>query len=99
MRIALSAITAFWLTSSVAFACDDHTGTCEIEDWKHTYTAAIQALTIHGVATCDTGEIRLRFYDGEGRCPQIPCRRYRLYRGSYLQGDSVFGWKTESAGN
>ena len=34
MRIALPAITAFCLVSTAALACDDHFGTCEIEDWK-----------------------------------------------------------------
>ena len=66
MRIALPAITAFCLVSTTALACDDHFGTCEIEDWKHTYTSMMQALTIDGVATCDAGEIRLRLYDGDG---------------------------------
>ena len=66
MRIALSTITAFCLASTVALACDDHTGTCEIEDWKHTYTGMMQAIQIDGVATCNAGRIRLRLYDGEG---------------------------------
>ena len=81
MRIVLLTITAFCLASTVALACDDHTGTCEIEDWKHTYTAAIQAITIHGVATCDTGKIRLRFYDGEG-----DARKFLAVDTAYIDG-------------
>ena len=65
MRIALFSITAFFLASTVALACDDHTGTCEIEDWKHTYTGMMELLVIDGVTTCDAGKIRLRLYDGE----------------------------------
>ena len=66
MRIALSAITAFFLASTAALACDDHVGKCEIEDWNYSYTPMMKALTIDGVATCDAGEVRLRLYDGEG---------------------------------
>ena len=57
---------AFCLAPEAALACDDHVGTCEIEDWKHTYTGMMEALVIDGVTTCDSGEIRLRLYDGEG---------------------------------
>ena len=58
------ATAALWPT--LALACDDHIGKCEIEDWKYTYTPMMQALQIDGVATCDKGEVRLRLYDGEG---------------------------------
>lgn len=54
------------LASGSALACDDHTGKCEIEDWKHTYTGMMKALQIDGVATCDKGRLRLRLYDGQG---------------------------------
>ena len=65
MRIALPAITAFCLVSTAALACDNHIGTCEIEDWR--WSGPIGGyLTIDGAATCDTGRIRLRLYEGEG---------------------------------
>ena len=54
------------LASGGALACDDHVGNCEIEDWNYSYTPMMKALTIDGVATCDSGEVRLRLYDGEG---------------------------------
>lgn len=60
------ATLAACLAAASALACDDHVGECEIEDWKHTYTAMMEALTIDGVTTCDSGEVRLRLYDGEG---------------------------------
>ena len=64
MRVALSTITAFCLASTAALACDDHTGTCEVEDWR--WSGPLGGyLTIEGVATCDTGRIRLRLYEGE----------------------------------
>ena len=58
------AVAALW--PAAAHTCDDHVGKCEIEDWNHSYTPAMQALVIDGVATCDSGRIRLRLYDGEG---------------------------------
>ena len=81
MRIALSAITAFFLASTVALACDDHIGVCEIEDWNHAYTPTMQALTIDGVATCDAGEVRLRLYDGEG-----DARKFLAVETAYIEG-------------
>ncbi len=66
MRITLFSITAFFLASTAALACDDHIGKCKIKDWKPTYTGTMQALTIDGVATCDEGKIMLQLYDGEG---------------------------------
>lgn len=66
MRKTLSAALAFCLASGTALACDDHIGKCQIEEWRHDYTPVMQALTIEGVATCDTGWVRIRLYDGEG---------------------------------
>ena len=65
MRIALFTITAFFLASTAALACDDHIGTCEVEDWRWSGPMG-GYLTIEGVATCDTGRITLRLYEGEG---------------------------------
>ena len=54
------------VTGGQALACDDHHGTCEIEDWRHIYTPMMQSLVIEGVTTCDIGIISLRLYDGDG---------------------------------
>ena len=43
-----------------AHACDDHFGTCEVEDWKYSHT--MNFLTVEGVTTCDKGRIRIRMY-------------------------------------
>ena len=64
MRIALSAIMAFFLASSIALACDDHIGKCEVEDWRWSGPTG-GYLSIEGVSTCDAGRIRLRLYEGE----------------------------------
>ncbi|MDE0060910.1 MAG: hypothetical protein OXI22_14980 [Defluviicoccus sp.] len=41
-------------------------GACEVEDWRWTYTAMMNALQIEGVTTCAKGEMSVRIYDGEG---------------------------------
>ena len=64
MRKTLLVALALCLASSGALACDDHSGTCEIEDWRS--WDSFGTLVIEGVATCDTGFIRIRLYDGEG---------------------------------
>ena len=65
MRVTVLAITAFCLASTAALACDDHTGMCEVEDWRWSGPSS-GYLTIEGVATCNTGRIILRLYEGEG---------------------------------
>ena len=70
MRGLIVAATAGLLCAGIAQACDDHQGTCEIEDWRW-YTAAGTFLMIEGVATCDTGHIRIRLYEGEGDKPKF----------------------------
>ena len=69
------------LASGGALACDDHVGKCEIEDWKHGYTAVMQALTIDGVATCNAGTVRLRLYDGAG-----DARKFVGVETAYIKG-------------
>lgn len=74
-------VAAASLASGGALACDDHTGKCEIEDWKHDYTAVMQALTIDGVATCNAGTVRLRLYDGAG-----DARKFVGVETAYIKG-------------
>ena len=66
MRTFVTAAAVAALASSAAFACDDHEGDCGIEDWTYIYSSSIEAIQIDGVATCDSGEIMLRLYDGTG---------------------------------
>ena len=81
MRTPLLAALALYLAPGIALACDDHVGKCEIEDWKPNYTAVMQAITIDGVVTCDTGTIRLRLYDGEGEA-----RKFVGVKTAYIEG-------------
>ena len=58
LTIALAAL----LLASMAAACDDHHGECEIEDWRA--INMMSSLMIEGVATCDSGMVSIRVYDG-----------------------------------
>ena len=65
MRVFLLGVMALFLSSGAALACDDHFGICEIEDWR--WSGPIGGyLTIDGAATCDTGWITIRVYEGDG---------------------------------
>ena len=79
-KLTLAAL-ALCLVPGIALACDDHIGKCEIEDWKHAYSGSLEALYIDGVATCDEGKIRLRFYDGEGKA-----RKFIGVDTAYIEG-------------
>ncbi len=55
-------ISACFLPIGFANACDDHFGKCEVEDWRSYNSSNFQF--IDGVATCDSGYIIIRLYDG-----------------------------------
>ena len=63
--ILTAAVTAALTAAVTAAACDDHVGTCEVEDWRWN-TVSGRMLMVDGVATCDEGKIALRLYEGEG---------------------------------
>ena len=44
-------------------ACDDHIGQCTIENWR-VYIQS-DSLWIEGVASCDSGELFIRVYEGD----------------------------------
>ena len=64
MRSALLALAILPLCLGSALACDDHIGTCEIEDWRW-YTTG-HYLTVEGSVTCDSGFARIRVYEASG---------------------------------
>ena len=64
--IGTAIIASALLTSGVVGACDDHVGKCEIEDWRWYEVPGMDMLYIEGVATCDSGEITIRIYEGIG---------------------------------
>ena len=76
MRTLTCALAACTLAAGAASAEE-----CVLEDWKHTYTAVMQALTLQGVTTCKTGTIQLRLCDGEG-----DARRFVGVETGYIQG-------------
>ena len=61
MRATAIALAAGILAAGPALAEE-----CTIEDWTHSYQAAMQALLVEGATTCKAGQIQLRLYDGEG---------------------------------
>ena len=63
MKICLPVFTAFLLATVSAWACDDHVGECEIEDWRLSNLLGDTAV-LEGVATCDEGKAIIRLYDG-----------------------------------
>ena len=65
MKICLLALTAFLLATVSSWACDDHVGECEIEDWRSIDSGG-GMLMIEGSTTCDSGSISIRLYDGAG---------------------------------
>jgi len=65
MRKVLLIASVLGLAAGGALACDDHIGECKIEAWRG-YPAVGGFMIIDGVATCDSGELSLRLYDGEG---------------------------------
>lgn len=61
---AAATAAAVALALGTAQACDDHHGTCEIEDWR--WRAVMGGMVmIDGVATCNEGHLVLRLYEGE----------------------------------
>ena len=70
MRELIVVTAAGLVWAGIAHACDDHHGTCEIEDWRW-YSTVGSFLTVEGVATCDTGHIRIRLYEGDGDKPKF----------------------------
>ena len=69
MRLAWMALAIAPLCLDSALACDDHIGTCEIEDWR--WQNAMGMLTIEGSATCDSGLAHIRLYDESGGEPRF----------------------------
>ena len=64
MKTAIGAAMGVLFAVGTAQACDDHHGTCEIEDWR--WQSMIGGmLMIDGVTTCDEGRAVLRLYEGD----------------------------------
>ena len=63
MKHLFLAALAIAIAGGQALACDDHQGTCKIEAWRYQLTSGI--LTIDGSATCNSGMVSIRLYDGE----------------------------------
>ena len=60
-----SMATTVALSAAVVHACDDHHGKCQVEDWRW-YSLMPGTIIIEGVATCHSGALSLRLYEGHG---------------------------------
>ena len=64
MRAALLALAILTLYAGSALACDDHVGTCEIDDWR--WYELLDDVVIEGSTTCDSGTAQIRLYGQNG---------------------------------
>ncbi len=69
MRTALLTLAIVPMCLGSALACDDHVGTCEIEDWR--WQIAMGMLSIEASTTCDSGLANIRLYDESGDEPRF----------------------------
>ena len=65
MRAFTLALAACAISASAATAED-----CVVEDWRW-YSPFANTVTVEGVATCETGEIIIRLYEGDGEKPSF----------------------------
>ena len=71
-----------------ALACDDHVGTCEIEDWR--WQNAMGMLSIEASTTCDTGMAHIRLYEDSGSEP-----RFLGVAQGFIQGHVLSAFATD----
>ena len=64
MRSLLLALAIVPLCLGSTLACDDHVGTCEIDDWR--WYELLDDVVIEGSATCDSGKAQIRLYSESG---------------------------------
>ncbi len=78
MRFLLATVAAVLLLYAPTLACDDHHGKCELEAWRGYKTGPY--VTIEGSATCDTGHMIVRLYDGD---------KFLAMADGYVEGHAV----------
>ena len=88
MRSVLLAAAAVPLCVGSALACDDHVGTCEIEDWRWQNTMGM--LSIEASTTCNSGLAHIRLYDDGGAEP-----RFLGVAQGFIQGHALTALATD----
>ena len=88
MRSILLAFAAVPLSIGSALVCDDHLGTCEIEDWR--WQNAMGMLSIEASTTCDSGLAQIRLYDNGGAEP-----RFLGIAQGFIQGHALTAFATD----
>lgn len=62
--LAVAGLAAVVMCAGSLLACDDHVGKCEMEAWR-VLNPMGRMVVVEGATTCDKGDIRMRFYDGD----------------------------------
>ena len=62
----LKGTDAYWLLNERGADNTVSADACQIEDWRWQYVELLKALSIEGTTTCETGNITIRAYDGNG---------------------------------
>ena len=88
MRFALLTLAVVPLCMGSALACDDHVGTCEIEDWR--WQNVMGMLSIEASTTCDTGMAHIRLYEDSGAEP-----RFLGVAQGFIQGHALTALATD----
>ena len=88
MKSGMIAIAGILLASS-ALACDDHFGKCDLEAWRYTHTPFMQAMTIEGSTTCDTGSATIRLFSSDSGSEEFIGVAQGLIEGHALQATAL----------
>ena len=62
MKVLLALMGILLSVSSVAVACDNHAGKCELDAWRARYVESMGTIFLDGSATCDRGRVIIRMY-------------------------------------
>lgn len=84
MRFALLALGIAPLSLGSALACDDHVGSCQIEDWR--WYKLLDDVVIEGSTTCDSGKAQIRLYEESGGES-----RFLGIARAYIEGHALLG--------
>lgn len=63
MKCTLFVASMAGMLACPVMACDDHHGKCQIEGWR--FYDVGPHLMIEGIASCDSGHVIIRLFDGE----------------------------------
>ena len=97
MRIFTLTLAIFLLWFGSAVANDDHIGECEIEEWRSYSStgASLRKLIIEGSATCASGFVAIRLYEGTGESRTFIGTADGVIRGYAFSATTAFYTETK----